>query len=83
MRQQIQPLNPPKIQLPADQLAAVNQASTDAFHLAMLVNTLLLLAGAGVNALGLKGGVPAKAAAEGDPAPAPAARDVKGAESGG
>ena len=83
VRQEIQPLNPPKIQLPADQLATVNQASTDAFHLAMLVNTLLLLAGAGVNAIGLKGGVPAKASAEAGHESASAASDAKGAEPAG
>jgi hypothetical protein len=71
VRQEIQPLNPPKVQLPPDQLATVNQASTDAFHLAMLVNTLLLLAGAGVNAIGLRAGLPAKASAEADPGPEP------------
>jgi EmrB/QacA subfamily drug resistance transporter len=64
VRQEIQPLNPPKIQLPPDQLATVNQASTDAFHLAMLVNVALLLAGAGVNAVGLRRGVTADTSAE-------------------
>jgi hypothetical protein len=42
----------------------------------MLVNTLLLLAGAGVNALGLRGGVPAKAAESASGS----AADTKGAE---
>ena len=45
-------------------------------HLAMLVNTLLLLAGAGVNAVGLKGGVPAKASAEAGSERASAASDA-------
>ena len=64
VRQDIQPLNPPKTQLPPGQLATVNQASTDAFHLAMLVNVALLLAGAGANAFGLRSGAPAQGAAE-------------------
>jgi EmrB/QacA subfamily drug resistance transporter len=64
VRQQVQPLNPPKVQLPPDQQAAVTQASTDAFHLAMLVNVALLVAGAGANAVGLRRGAAAGAADE-------------------
>ena len=56
----------------------MNQASTDAFHLAMLVNVALLLAGAGVNAVGLRSGVPAESSAE---AESGSKSEAKGAES--
>jgi predicted MFS family arabinose efflux permease len=82
VRQQIQPLNPPKSPLPPDQQAAVTQASTDAFHLAMLVNVALLLAGAGANALGLRRGA-AAGAAEDTEAGVPAGEAAEGVPSAG
>ena len=54
VRQQVQPLNPPPAALLPGQRAAINDASTSAFHLAMLVNAGLLLAGAAVNGFGLR-----------------------------
>jgi hypothetical protein len=51
VRAQISPMNQPDEDAPinADNLADVNIASTEAFHLAMLVATGLLVAGAAVN----------------------------------
>ncbi|MFN8621040.1 MAG: MFS transporter [Chloroflexota bacterium] len=56
VRAAVQPLNPPPADLPPDQASAVDAASTDAFHLAMLVTALLLAGGAVVNGVGLPGG---------------------------
>lgn len=65
-RQGVSPLNPPKLltesqtspQSVAERLERVERASreqsTDAFHLAMLVGAALLLAGAAVNAVGIR-----------------------------
>jgi hypothetical protein len=44
---------------------AAREASTDAFHLAMLVSAGLCLAGAGVNALGIRN--PSKETVEASP----------------
>lgn len=51
VRAQIQPLNPPGADVPLSpvQLLSVSAASTEAFHLAMLVAACLLVAGAAVN----------------------------------
>lgn len=54
VRARIQALNPVDPSLPPDQREAVRQASTDAYHLAMFVCALLLLAGAAVNQFGLR-----------------------------
>lgn len=63
LRQAVSPLNPPKgaEDVPTDVAArlreirpAAREASTDAFHLAMLVSAVLLAAGAIVNALGIR-----------------------------
>lgn len=49
-RQQISPLNPPKLADPAPELVtASREASTDAFHLAMFIAAGLLVGGAAVN----------------------------------
>jgi len=58
-RQLVSPLNPP-----ADRALAplVRLASTDAFHLAMLIGAGLLVAGALVNAVGIRNPRPAAAA---------------------
>jgi EmrB/QacA subfamily drug resistance transporter len=54
VRRAIPPLNPPAESVPAAQQAAAREASTDAFHLAMLVAALLLFTGAAVAAVGLR-----------------------------
>ncbi len=54
VRGQIAPLNLPAEGVPADQAAAARDASTDAFHLAMLISAGLLLSGAVVNAVGIR-----------------------------
>jgi len=54
VRHSFQPLNPPPAGVSADQMAAANQASIDAFHLAMLVCATLLAVGAVVSWVGLR-----------------------------
>jgi hypothetical protein len=56
VRQDLQPLNPPAPTVPPDVATAADQASTDAFRLAMLFDAGLLFAGALVNRFGLKTG---------------------------
>jgi EmrB/QacA subfamily drug resistance transporter len=69
-RRAVSPLNPSGIPALA---SLVKLASTDAFHLAMLVGAALLLAGALVNAVGIRNPHPARArAAEPAPSPKPA-----------
>ena len=53
-RQQVAPLNPPDEGVPPAVVRAAREASTDAFHLAMIVGAGLLLTGAAVNALWIK-----------------------------
>jgi EmrB/QacA subfamily drug resistance transporter len=65
-RQQVSPLNPSGIPSLA---ALVRTASTDAFHLAMLVGAALLLAGAIVNAVGIRNPQTAAAIAPARPTP--------------
>ena len=48
-RQDVSPLNPPPDGASADLVRATNEASADAFRLAMLVASLMLFAGAAVN----------------------------------
>ena len=60
VRQAIAPLNVPAPGTPPAQVAAAREASTDAFHLAMLVSAVLLAAGAVVNGLGIRSGVAAQ-----------------------
>ncbi|MEA2623161.1 MAG: hypothetical protein QOH61_2071 [Chloroflexota bacterium] len=73
VRARIQPLNPPAPEVPPDQREAIRQASTDAYHLAMLVCAVLLLGGAAVNGLGLRGVSESESAAAVDaPGGAPA-----------
>jgi EmrB/QacA subfamily drug resistance transporter len=69
VRAQVSPLNTPASGTPADQAVAARSASTDAFHLAMLVSAGLLLSGAIVNAVGIR----TQAAAATATAPAEAA----------
>jgi MFS family permease len=69
VRRAFQPLNPPAGATPA-QLAASNQASIEAFHLAMLVCAGLLFVGAFVSWYGLREGAGAGASAAEPVAPA-------------
>jgi hypothetical protein len=52
VRRDLAPLNAPKTTSTVE-VDAARQASTDAFHLAMYVGTVLLVAGAAVNAVGI------------------------------
>ena len=54
LRHTIAPLDVPPPGTPAAVAAAAHQASTDAFHLAMLVCAGLLFVGAAVNAIGIR-----------------------------
>ncbi|HUH16901.1 MAG TPA: MFS transporter [Methylomirabilota bacterium] len=54
IRAQMQPLTSPPEEIDPVLADAVRQASTDAFHLAMLVSALLLAAGAAINAVGIQ-----------------------------
>jgi hypothetical protein len=53
-RQQVAPLNPPDEGVRPETVRAAREASTDAFHLAMMVASGLLLAGAASNAVGIR-----------------------------
>jgi EmrB/QacA subfamily drug resistance transporter len=53
-RAQVAPLDRPDPAVPPEIASAAHEASTDAFHLAMLVAAGLLLAGAAVNAVGIQ-----------------------------
>jgi EmrB/QacA subfamily drug resistance transporter len=61
VHQRFSPLNPPKDASPQETEAA-RDASTDAFHLAMLIAALLCGTGAVVNGLGIRNPAPAPAA---------------------
>ncbi|HEY8846716.1 MAG TPA: hypothetical protein VIM24_08665, partial [Candidatus Limnocylindrales bacterium] len=61
------PLNPPKPGVSAAEATAAKEASVDAFHLAALVSAGLLVAGAVVNGVGLRGRDAAAEAPGGDP----------------
>ncbi len=54
LRTSVSPLNPPSPGVPQLIAAAARVASADAFHIAVLVGAALLVAGALVNALGLR-----------------------------
>jgi hypothetical protein len=54
VRVAISPLNQPAIGIPPERVAAARDASTDAFHLAMLITAALLVAGAAINAVGIR-----------------------------
>jgi hypothetical protein len=54
VRASFPPLNRPLADVPPDVLGAALRASTDGFHLAMLIAAGLLMAGAMVNALGIR-----------------------------
>jgi predicted MFS family arabinose efflux permease len=65
LRQEYEPLNPPPADTPPDIVTAAKAASTDAYHVAVLVCAVLLVSGAVVNAIGLR--EPSRA--RGQPAP--------------
>jgi EmrB/QacA subfamily drug resistance transporter len=54
IRRDISPLNQPADTVSAAEARAANEASTDAFHLAMLIASLLCAAGAAVNGIGIR-----------------------------
>jgi hypothetical protein len=54
VRAQVQPLTRPPADTDPVLVGATREASTDAFHLAMLVSAALLILGAGVNAVGIR-----------------------------
>jgi EmrB/QacA subfamily drug resistance transporter len=58
LRQIVQPIDKPKPNAPPEIQAAASQASTDAFHVAAVTCAALLVAGAAVNFVGLRGGRP-------------------------
>jgi hypothetical protein len=58
-RNVVAPLNQPSADVSPEVRAAAQQASTDAFHLAMLVAAGLLMAGAAVNGFGIRNPAPA------------------------
>jgi EmrB/QacA subfamily drug resistance transporter len=53
LRRDVAPLNPPATSAPENVRAVAREASTDAYHLAVLVGAVLLVAGAVVNYVGL------------------------------
>src|SRR4029079_15695724 len=70
LRPQYQALHPPPAGTPPELAFAAKTASTDAYHLAAIVGASLMLAGAAVNAVGLR--APARKRGESaDRAPAP------------
>jgi methyl coenzyme M reductase subunit C-like uncharacterized protein (methanogenesis marker protein 7) len=56
LRAKVSPLNQPRSGTPVAVAQASRDASVDAFHLAAIVTSVLLLAGAGVNYVGLREG---------------------------
>jgi EmrB/QacA subfamily drug resistance transporter len=54
LRDQVSPLNPVADGVPAEVAAAARSASTQSFHVAMLVAALMCFIGAAVNALGIR-----------------------------
>jgi hypothetical protein len=62
-RRQVAPLNPPASGVDPRVAEAATEASTNAFHLAMLVAAGLLAAGAVINAVGIRNPRPAPAEA--------------------
>ncbi|MFN2590915.1 MAG: MFS transporter [Actinomycetota bacterium] len=88
-RQQVAPLNPPEAGADPTVAAAAREASTDSFHLAILVAVGLMLVGAAVNGFGIQNrpavaqarageeGSPAGGTASGDDVASPAKRSGK------
>jgi EmrB/QacA subfamily drug resistance transporter len=78
VRQRIAPLNVPAAGTPADEVAAAGSASTDAFHLAMLVSAALCAAGAVVNGFGIRPGALVQETGPGQSVPSDAIGDAPG-----
>ncbi len=76
LRASVQPLNKPPAGTPPAVVAAANEASTDAFHLAVLVSAALMAAGAAVNFVGLRSGPNPDPATESSADAAPAESGV-------
>jgi hypothetical protein len=53
-RRDVAPLNEPAADVAPQIRSASREASTDAFHLAMIVSSTLLFAGAAINAIGIR-----------------------------
>ena len=60
VRAAIPPLNPPDSSVPAEQVIAARDASTDAYHLAMLIAAALCVGGAVTNGVGIRNQVAAE-----------------------
>lgn len=58
VRERLSPLNPPPAGASSQEIAATRNASTDAFHLAMLVAAVLAFSGAAVNGVGIRNRAP-------------------------
>jgi EmrB/QacA subfamily drug resistance transporter len=71
VRELVQPLTAPAPDVDEGLADAARAASADAFHLAMFVSALLLLAGAAINALGIRNPTPDELQATGDTASVP------------
>ncbi len=69
VRAEIQPLTSIPLEIDPAVADAARQASTDAFRLAMIVSGALLLAGAAINAVGIRNPPAEAAAGERDPVP--------------
>lgn len=67
VRRTFAPLNAPAKQVPTAQAQAASDASTDAFHLAMLISALLCAGGAVANGVGIRNESTAAAVAEATP----------------
>ncbi len=65
VREQVQPLTSVPEEVDPELATAAQEASTDAFHLAMLVSAGLCLAGAAVNGLGIRNPPPEKVEEQG------------------
>jgi hypothetical protein len=70
VRAQVQPLTSPPADVDPALADAAREASTDAFHLAMIVSAALLLAGAAINAVGIRNPTPEEAQRAAEAAPA-------------
>ena len=73
LRASVQPLDRPVAGTPPAIAAAAREASTDAFHLAVLVGAALLAAGAAVNFVGLRDSPVPGGGGGADPEPGPSA----------
>ena len=69
--QELEPLVPPGPDVPPEIVDAAAEASTQAFHLAMAVASAMLLAGAVINGVGLRGPTRVGAAAHPEQEPDP------------